>query len=132
MPEPSPTGTVLIDTDVLIDYLKSVPQAITFLEGLPEPVFVSAVSVAELYGGVRDPERPALDSFVSTLEILPVDHEIAVRGGLFRRDYGRSHGVQLSDALIAATADAHGATLVTLNRKHFPMFGNVLVPYQKP
>jgi predicted nucleic acid-binding protein len=34
--------------------------------------------------------------------------------------------------LIAATALAHGATLVTLNAKHFPMLPSVLVPYQKP
>ena len=56
----------------------------------------------------------------------------AVRGGLFRRDYGKSHGVGLADALIAATAELAQATLVTLNAKHFPMLPTVLVPYQKP
>jgi predicted nucleic acid-binding protein len=51
---------------------------------------------------------------------------------LFRRDYGKSHGVGLADALIAASAEMRGAVLVTLNRKHFPMLPTVIVPYQKP
>ncbi len=35
------------------------------------------------------------------------------------------------DALIAASAEAAGATLLTLNRRHFPMLAEVLVPYAK-
>jgi predicted nucleic acid-binding protein len=42
-----------------------------------------------------------------------------------------SHGTGLADALIAASAEAAGATLVTLNRRHFPMLAEVLVPYAK-
>jgi predicted nucleic acid-binding protein len=37
----------------------------------------------------------------------------------------------LIDALIAATAEQENARLVTLNRKHFPMLSDVLVPSQK-
>jgi predicted nucleic acid-binding protein len=37
----------------------------------------------------------------------------------------------LADALIAATAEADGARLATLNIKHFPMLPDVLVPYTK-
>jgi predicted nucleic acid-binding protein len=59
-----------------------------------------------------------------------LDEEIAKRGGLIRRDYGRSHGIGLADALIAGTALVHNLIRVTLNRKHFPMV-EVTVPYQK-
>jgi len=38
----------------------------------------------------------------------------------------------LADALIAATADVKQATLVTLNKKHFPMLQDISVPYHKP
>ena len=48
-----------------------------------------------------------------------------------RRQYRPSHGVGFADALLAATAPAHNATLVTLNAKHFPMLPDALVPYQK-
>ncbi|MBM4294349.1 MAG: type II toxin-antitoxin system VapC family toxin [Deltaproteobacteria bacterium] len=65
------------------------------------------------------------------MEIIPVDAEIAQKGGLYRRDYGPSHGVGLADALIAATAELHQARLVTLNPRHFPMV-EVAVPFTKP
>jgi predicted nucleic acid-binding protein len=77
-------------------------------------------------------ERIKLDGFLSAFEIVAVSAEIAMRGGLYRRDFGKSHNVGLADALIAATAEVRQAPLVTLNQKHFPMFGNVIVPYQRP
>lgn len=124
---------LLIDTDVLIDYLRDKPEAVSYLEGLTEPLLVSAVTIAELYAGVRDgAERTALDSFITAFEIVAVDEEIAVKGGLHRRDYSKSHGTGLADALVAATAEIRNAQLVTLNGKHFLMLSNVIVPYQKP
>jgi predicted nucleic acid-binding protein len=62
---------------------------------------------------------------------VPVDLAVAVRGGLYRRDFGKSHSTGLADALIAATAELSGARLVTLNDRHFPMLSDVIVPYQK-
>jgi predicted nucleic acid-binding protein len=123
---------LLVDTDVLIDYLRDHPNAVAWLENLADTPLISTVTVAELYAGVRDgDERVALDAFVSACEIVPIDEEVAVTGGLYRRDYGRSHQVGLADALIAASAKMRQATLVTLNAKHFPMIGDLLVPYQK-
>jgi predicted nucleic acid-binding protein len=48
-------------------------------------------------------------------------------GGLFRRDYGRSHGTGLADALIAATAEEANARF---NGRHFPMI-EAKVPYER-
>jgi len=88
--------------------------------------------VAELYSGVREnEERKALEAFLSAFELAPVSEEIAVKGGLFRRDYSKGHNVGLADALIAATAEVRGASLVTLNTKHFPMLAAVSPPYRK-
>ena len=39
------------------------------------------------------------------------------------RRYGKSHGVELGGALMAATTVAQGALLWTRNRKHYPMNG---------
>jgi predicted nucleic acid-binding protein len=125
--------TLLIDTDVIIDYLRDRPEAVSYLESLTETLLTSAVTIAELYAGVRDgAERDALDSFIQAFEIVAVDEEIALKGGLYRRDYSKSHHTGLADALIAATAEIRNAELVTLNKKHFPMLSNVIVPYQKP
>src|SRR5437660_10247074 len=123
---------LLIDTDVLIDYLRDQEAAVSYLESLLPPLLMSAVSVAELYAGVREgDERTILAEFLYTIEVVPVNKEIAMAGGLYRRNYGKSHGVGINDALIAATAVLSNAELVTLNRKHFPMLGSITVPYQK-
>lgn len=123
---------LLVDTDVVIDYLRDQADAVAYLESLAEPSLLSAVTVAELYAGVREgEERAALNAFLTAFEIIPVDSAIATQGGLYRRDYGKSHNVGLADALIAASAEARQATVVTLNKKHFPMLTTVIVPYRK-
>jgi predicted nucleic acid-binding protein len=123
---------LLIDTDVLIDYLRDNQDAVTYLESLTPPISVSAITVAELYAGVRDGvERTTLDRFVDSFQVVSVDRSIAIRAGIIRRDFGKSHGTGLADAIIAATAEAQQSDLVTLNHKHFQMLKNVIVPYQK-
>ena len=129
---PSASALWVIDSDVLIDYLRDQPQAVAFLEGSEQTLAVSAITVAELYAGVRDgEERHQLDAFFGAFTVLPLALGPAKRAGLWRRQYGPSHGTGLADALIAASAEAAGATLVTLNRRHFPMLAEVLVPYAK-
>src|SRR5512132_2510701 len=97
-----------------------------------ERLLISVVTVAELYAGVREgEERSRLERFLRAFEILPLDQRLAVQGGLYRRNYGKSHNVGLADALIAATATQRQVPLVTLNQKHFPMLQDVIVPYHK-
>ena len=125
-------GKFLIDTDVLIDYLRDQQQAVVFLESLDSPFFIAAITVAELFAGVRNgAERTNLSSFLDACITVELDFAISEMGGLYRRDYGKSHGVGLADALIAATATRHDLTVVTLNGKHYPMLKNVLIPYRK-
>ncbi len=128
MPEPR----LLLDTDVLIDYLRGEPQAIAYLEECTETLMVSAVTIAELFAGVRErEERQRLDGFLRIFEVVDVSPRIAERGGLIRRDYKRSHNTGLADALIAATAELARVCVVTLNDKHFPMLEDVSIPYRK-
>jgi predicted nucleic acid-binding protein len=123
--------TVLLDTDLLIDYLRGRKRAIAYVEKLTVPLLVSAISVAELAAGLRgEDEERALESFLLAFVIVPVDGDAARRGGAFRRRYGPSHGTGLADALIAAAAYQRGATLVTLNTKHFPMLTEIRRPYR--
>ncbi len=125
----------LVDTDVWIDYLRGHPQAIKCVKQLPERVWISAVSVAELHVGVREgTEREALTQLLSTLKVVEVNAVIATRGGLLRRDYGRSHRVGLNDALIGATALEMQLQLLTLNVEHYPELDkqHVKKAYNKP
>jgi predicted nucleic acid-binding protein len=122
----------LVDTDVLIDYLRGHAEAVEFVEAHSSDACVSAMNVAELYQGVRNgKERAQLAKTLSALTVLPITPEIAELGGLHSRDFRASHGCGLADCLIAATAELHGLTLVTLNARHFPMLAAFEIPYQK-
>ena len=125
-------GPLLIDTDVLIDYLRGQTDAVAFLRKTKRALRVSSATVAELYVGVREgTEDDVLERFLGLLEVVEITSGIARRAGLWRRDVGKSHGTGLMDALIAASAESSGSTLVTLNDKHYPMLESVLVPYRK-
>ena len=124
---------LMLDTDVIVDYLRGQDQAAEFLESCSETLMVSAITVAELFAGVRDGrERTALSAFLGAFEVVSISREVAERGGLHRRDFGKSHNTGLADALIAAGTQDAGARLVTLNARHFPMLPDVLIPYRKP
>ena len=52
----------------------------------------------------------------------PITDAIARRAGEQLRAHQRSNaGIDLVDYVIAATAEIHGADLLTLNDKHYPM-----------
>jgi predicted nucleic acid-binding protein len=120
----------LLDTCLVIDFLRRKPEATVYFRELEEVPFLSAITVAELYAGVREgTERQKLDRLVNAFHTVAVSEAIGRTGGLYRRQYFGSHGVNLADALIAACAEDIGADLVTLNKKHFPMVSRVIVPY---
>ena len=122
----------LIDTDILIDYLRDKASAVTSMEDNLNDLYLSVMNVAELYQGARnEKERKNLISMLSIFTILPITLEIATQGGIYFSKYSASHGSGLADCLIAATADLHGLTLRTLNAKHYPMLEQIEVPYKK-
>jgi predicted nucleic acid-binding protein len=123
---------LLIDTDVLIEYLRGRSEAVGYLESLTSDLYISVISIAELFASVRDDEEEkSLKQLLLAFVILPVTEKTARRGGLYRRDYRRSHGTGLADALIAATSEENGADLVTFNQRHFPMVSRITVPYDR-
>ena len=125
---------MIVDTDVLIDCLRGRHEAAAFIKQLiaEDELAISVISVAELEAGVRDGERQTLDAFLSLMHRHPVSEAIARTAGAYARQYAKSHGVLLPDAIIAATAHHHGGGLATLNRKHYPMPEiAVLLPYAK-
>ena len=115
-------GPILLDTDVLVDFLRGHKKAAALVNTHSARIILSSIVVAELYAGVKgDAEQAALEDFVSLFRVVPVSADIAKAGGLYKRDYGKSHGVGLADAILAATAEVEDAELKTLNKKHYPM-----------
>ncbi len=91
-----------------------------------------AMVVAELYAGVKgEAEEGVLGEFVSLFRIVSATAEIARSAGLYKRDYGSSHGVGLADAVLAATAMVEEAILKTLNTRLYPMIKGLEPAYRK-
>ena len=117
--------TYLLDTNVLIEFLKGKPPAGSAIVRLLDRGAVLAscsVTVAEFYSGEVPGRQPVWDSFIAGLEFWANTFEDAIEAGNYRRDFSR-RGIQLSvtDTLVAATARHMGATLLTENLKDFPM-----------
>jgi len=115
---------LLVDTDILIEVLRGRDPVLTTWRRLSETtdaVLYSAVTVAELWHGLRPGEEAAVSRLLEALISIPVDAEIGRRAGEYLRSFRPSHGLELGDAMIAASAAVHGCTLWTRNRKHYPM-----------
>lgn len=116
---------ILVDTDILIEVLRGRDRNI--LERWRElavsdtAILCSPVTIAEIWHGARPREDEPLNSLFRVLITAPIDAAIGRRAGDYLRQYHKSHGTELGDALIAATAALHGASLWTRNRKHYPV-----------
>jgi predicted nucleic acid-binding protein len=122
---------ILLDTDVLVDYLRGREEAVSYVQAHVEQASIPSIVAAELYAGVHDDEIERLDDFISLFPVIPLTKEIARAAGGYQRAYYKSHGVGLADAVIAATAVSQGANLKTLNLKHYPMLKGLKPPYTK-
>jgi predicted nucleic acid-binding protein len=140
----------LLDTNVISEWVKPRPDShvIAWLAETDEDrTFLSVVSFAEIRLGIellpdgrsRRRERLALwlaEELPTRFEgrILPIDRRIAETWSVLAAR-GRRAGVTLGpiDAFFAATAEAHGLTLVTRNIKDFATIGIPLLdPWQPP
>jgi len=116
---------ILVDSDILIEVSRArdqhIAQAWMELAFQGALVLYSPISIAELWCGARPAEHRALEAMFDALMCLPVTAEIGRRAGEYLHRYRKSHGVEVADATIAASAAQTGAMLWTRNRKHFPM-----------
>jgi len=62
---------LLLDTDVLVEYLRGRVEAVGYLEGLVSDVYVSVISVAELFAGVIGEEERSLRPFLVAFDARP-------------------------------------------------------------
>jgi predicted nucleic acid-binding protein len=124
--------SILLDTDVMVDFLRGNPAAVAYVKAQADRIILSAVVVAELYAGVRDAEElTRLDDLLSLFRVVAVTPDLARSAGLLKHNYHPSHGTGLADAIIAATADSEQAELKTLNIQHYPMLKGLRPAYAK-
>jgi predicted nucleic acid-binding protein len=124
--------TVLVDTSVIIDYLRGDQGAERILESerLVGPLHASEITRLEVLAGMRANEEDSTRSLLSIFIWHPVDTVTAERAGELGRRWLRSHQtIDSADLAIAATAMVTGCELLTCNVKHFPMFADLRKPY---
>jgi tRNA(fMet)-specific endonuclease VapC len=114
--------SVLVDTDVLINFLRGKTKAKEFLLAQLDsgPIFCSVITVAEIFAGMRSHEQEKTRELLDNMEIMPVTRAIAEKAGRYKGEI-KSRSLELDDCLIAATAHMHNATLATGNDRHYPM-----------
>ena len=124
---------ILIDSDVLIEHLRGNTNARDWLvqaRRTSGPLAMSVISLTEIAGGMRSPERREVMRLLGSMQRFEVTEQVAWRAATLMREYRRSHsGIGLGDYLIAATALAEGLELATLNVRHYPMFPTLNRPF---
>lgn len=112
---------MLIDTDVLIWYMKGNKRARKEVETQPE-FYISVVSYIELVEGLRNKNewnelQKAIRAWNAT--VLHINEMISTKAQFYIDNYFLSHSLRLADALIAATAVEYNLKLTTANDKHY-------------
>ena len=109
----------VLDTDAIVHFVKDDAQAIEVLSPIfaSEMLIVPSIVVVELWSSAKasKAEMVTIAAFLDSTLIMSLDRELGKLAGELRRD----HRLSLGDSIIAATALAMGATLLTRNVRDF-------------
>lgn len=115
--------TVLIDTDIAIDYLKGKKQAYNVVRNVIKNrlAHMSVLSTYELFAGMRAHEEELTRRFIGACIIDNVNLEISNYAGNLYKEY-RKKGITLTaiDCINFATAVINDHKILTNNIKHYP------------
>jgi len=125
---------MLIDTDVIIWYLRGNENAFRIIENL-DNFSISVITYMELVQGMRNKKelnslRQALHAWNS--KILYISEEISAKAMFAVEQHFLSHSMQLADALIGATAISYGLPLLTGNDKHYRIMKGIRIKKFRP
>jgi predicted nucleic acid-binding protein len=114
-----------IDSDILIWHLRRERKALEFFRNMrkdPQNILcLGALQRAEIVFFMKPHERTDTLLLLSLFETASIDAGIVDLGGELYRELHPAHGIDIADALLAATVLKTGGKIYTLNTKHFPM-----------
>lgn len=124
--EREPRG--LIDTDILIDFLRGFDLADQFLNNQKHRgLLVSDITAMELIKGCHNfMEIKKVERFLESFQIIPLSPDISQKARDMMTQFAVSHGLAIPDALIAATAMVYNLNLFTKNIRHFQMIPELI------
>ncbi len=113
---------VFIDTDILIDFSQDQSEAVQVMAELEKnyELSISVIGAMELYAGGRSKKELAnIDTFLSDFKISFSTKNISEQALAWMREFRSSHGVEINDMLIAATAFSTDTAFISKNQKHY-------------
>lgn len=122
----------LLDTDAVVDVLRGRHGvAARLAQSSPDDIAIASMTLAELlYGSLcaNDPARSelAVRRFIDVVRVLPFSRRASEHHARLRHAT-RQRTVGPNDLVIAATALAADATLVTSNTREFSRFSDLRV-----
>lgn len=115
----------LLDTSVIIDLINGRRDRRSYIRNLlqsGDTLGCCTINVIEIYTGMRSGEEKVTREYLDSLRYYDVTRTIAERAGVLRFEWKqKGHSLSLADATIASVALSHELSLLTDNRKHFPM-----------
>ncbi len=116
---------IYIDADVLIWHLRGEKKALNFLKMVfsdrTNELWIGAMQRAEIVFFMRPEEEHATSNLLSHFHTAAVNELIIDKAAQIYRRWHPSHGIDINDAILAATAIHSGGRIFCLNRKHYPM-----------
>lgn len=112
----------IIDTDILIDAGRQIPEAVEFLrsrEAASTLAICAATQMEMMVGCGNKTEQANLDKFLLRFRTLPITSGISDSAIELLAKYNLSHGLLIVDAIIAATAIDHSEPLASKNQRDF-------------
>jgi len=118
---------IILDTNIIIDLFKGDKKTLELLENIKnEDLAVSIITAMELYyGAINKRELGKIKKFLKTLDVLAINEDISLIALNLIENYSKSHGLEIPDALIAATSIYYNAPLLTYNKKDFRYLENL-------
>jgi predicted nucleic acid-binding protein len=115
----------LLDTSVLIDVLRlrrGRRELLAELARRGHSFATTALNIAELYAGMRPEEEARTEEFLGLLDCYALTAAAGRLAGSLKYKYARKgRTLTLADTIVAAIAMEERCTLMTDNRKDFPM-----------
>lgn len=129
--------TLLVDSDVLIDFFRGNTQAAEWLSANQNSVIgIPVIVLMELLQGARNAaaEQASIRQRLETFSILHLETGDSQRGLDWFTAYRLDYGTGIMDCLIAAIAARLGVPLYTFNLRHFAPIADVTArqPYERP
>jgi predicted nucleic acid-binding protein len=114
-----------VDSDVLIRHLRGERKALRFLQRLRDSeeneLWTGAMQRAEIVFFMKPEEETATLLFLSQFKTASIDQRIVDAAATLYRRWQPSHGLDINDAILAATIMQTGGQIFCLNTKHYPM-----------